>query len=123
MFIYYVTYLMFMILIYAMVPLLGFNLPFHDGIVKYYAVINIVFLFTVIWWNARKKFYFIWAVYLLFLAGYYGIAYPHLEFMVDGVVMVLSALNIVVTFYDVVVCRCRGIYKRTGKRYSSPSGN
>ncbi|EGT5675309.1 hypothetical protein AGJ34_20275 [Cronobacter dublinensis subsp. dublinensis] len=123
MFFYYFIYLSLMVLIYALVPLLGNHMPFEDGIVKYYAVLNIVFLFTVIWWNARKHFYYVWGAYLLILAGYYGFLYPGSAWLLESAVITVAAVNVAVTLYDVALCRCKGIYKRTGKRYSLPFGN
>lgn len=120
---YYVIYMSLMVLIYALVPCLGNNLTFHDGIVKYYAVLNIVFLFTVIWWNARKHFYIVWGTYLFLLAAYYGFVYPGAGWILDVTVITVALLNVGVTVYDVALHKCKGIYKRTGKRYSIPFGN
>ncbi|PHM72407.1 hypothetical protein [Xenorhabdus sp. KJ12.1] len=118
MFIYYLVYLVFMIVIYALVPLLGGDIPLYSGIVKFYAALNVVFLFTVIWWNARKHFYYVWGLYLIVMAGYYGFVYPTVQDFPLVVVFGVSALNILITFYDVVICRCKGIYQRTQKRYA-----
>lgn len=120
MILYYLVYLGFMICIYAIVPLIGGDIPLHTGIVKFYAVLNIVFLFTVVWWNARKPFYYVWGLYLIAVAAYYGMLYPANPDVLLAVVFAVAGLNIVITFYDVVICRCKGIYERTGKRYAVP---
>ncbi|ENO7355111.1 TPA: hypothetical protein N3K56_004520 [Klebsiella aerogenes] len=85
---------------------------------KIYAVLNIVFLFTVIWWNARKHFYYVWGVYLIVMAGYFGFIYPDAPDVPLVVVFGVAGLNVLITFYDVVICRCKGIYHRTGERYA-----
>lgn len=115
---YYLGYLACMVLIYAMVPVLGGDIPLHAGIMKIYAVLNIVFLFTVIWWNARKHFYYVWGVYLIVMAGYFGFIYPDAPDVPLVVVFGVAGLNVLITFYDVVICRCKGIYHRTGERYA-----
>ncbi|MDE1497115.1 hypothetical protein KKJ25_19820 [Xenorhabdus bovienii] len=93
MFFYYLVYLVCMILIYAMVPLLGGDIPLHAGIMKFYAVLNIVFLFTVIWWNARKHFYYVWGAYLIVMAGYFGLLYPSAPDFPLVVVFAVAGLN------------------------------
>ncbi|ELY4881517.1 hypothetical protein ACLI07_23100 (plasmid) [Providencia huaxiensis] len=123
MFLYYLVYLAGMVLLYASVPLL----PMLDGVVwpitniiKFYAGLNVIFLFTVVWWNARKHFYFVWAGYLILMVGYFGFIYPNASDLLQAIVFVVAGVNVGVTFYDVVICRCKGIYKRTGRRYAVP---
>lgn len=118
MFFYYLIYLVCMVSIYSMVPFLGGDTLTPYGVMKFYAVLNIVFLFTVVWWNARKNFYFVWGSYLIAIAGYFGFIYPYASNILLIVVFCVAGLNVSITFYDVVVCRCKGIYQRTWKRYS-----
>lgn len=117
MFCLYLLYLLGMTCIYAIVPVLMDNISLSEGVVKFYGVLNCVFLFMIIWWNARKQFYFVWGGYLVLLAAYYGLVYPSASGLLAALVITVAALNIVITFYDVVICRCKGIYSRTDERY------
>lgn len=62
-------------------------------------------------------------VYLIVMASYFGFIYPDAPDVPLVVVFGVAGLNVLITFYDVVICRCKGIYQRTGERYAVPFKN
>ena len=80
-------------------------------------LLNVGFLLLTVWWLARTRFYIVWGVYLLVLTGYFGFIYPALPMIPALIVYGTGVLITLVSVYDIVIDRCRGIETRSRKRF------
>lgn len=95
----------------------------NDYMLKTFGLLNMLYILTVIWWLGRTHFYYVWGAYLASLAAYYGLIHPELLILPKIIIYCTTVLLFVVTFYDVVVKRCKGVFSRANKRYAGLTQN